>query len=68
MIVLKLKSDDSCNELLSKVRKMRMFAEDIEDCIEKSTEDTSYNESKRQSYDMDDSEPRMASRYYYPRR
>ena len=77
MMILRFKNEDSCNEILSKIRKMRVFAEDLEECIEKATEESSYDETRRQDYgnDYNDnydnnsvSRSGMTNRYYYPRR
>lgn len=73
MMILKFRNEDSCNELLSKIKKMRVFAEDLEECIERATEESSYNDSRRQNYDNNydnevESNSRMSNRYYYPRR
>ena len=73
MMILKFRSEDSCNELLSKIKKIRMCAEDLEECIERATEESSYSDSRRQIYDNNydtevESNSRMSNRYYYPRR
>ena len=73
MMILKFRSEDSCNELLSKIKKIRMCAEDLEECIERATEEPSYSDSRRQNYDNNydtevESNSRMSNRYYYPRR
>lgn len=73
MIILKLRNEDNCSELLSKIKKMRMFTEDLEECIERATEESSYSDSRRQNYDNNydtevESNSRMPNRYYYPRR
>lgn len=72
-MILKFRNEDSCNELLSKIKKMRVFAEDLEECIERATEESSYNDSRRQNYDNNydnevESNSRMSNRYYYLRR
>lgn len=73
MMILKFRNEDSCNELLSKIKKMRLFAEDLEECIERATEESSYSDSRRQNYDNNydtevENNSRMSNRYYYPRR
>lgn len=73
MMILKFRSEDSCNELLSKIKKIRMCAEDLEECIERATEESSYSDNRRQNYDNNydtevESNSRMSNRYYYPRR
>ena len=73
MMILKFRSEDSCNELLSKIKKIRMCAEDLEECIERATEESAYSDSRRQNYDNNydtevESNSRMSNRYYYPRR
>lgn len=73
MMILKFKNEDSCNELLSKIKKMRVFAEDLEECVERATEESSYSDNRRQNYtsnydDELESNSRISSRYYYPRR
>lgn len=62
MVILKFRSSDEHEELLAKVKKMKKFAQDIEDCLEEAFDDEA--EYRGGYYRQDEEEPRgMQSRY-----
>lgn len=68
MVVLKFKSNEEHGDLLKKVKKMKKFTEELEDCLEEAMEygemDFRGGSSYRHDYD-DEEEPRMEGRYGY---
>lgn len=70
MMILKYRNNESYNELLSKLKKIRRFSEELEDFLCNAEEESSYGETQRTSYrdDYDNNESRSMGRYYYQRR
>ena len=68
MMIVKFRSSSEHKDLLKKVKKMKEFTEDLEECLEEAYEDDGY-EFRGGSYrkEMEDEEP-MNSRYGYRRR
>ena len=66
-MVIKFRSSDDHKDLLHKVKKMKEFTEELEDCLEDAMEDDfDYRGgSYRKEYDEDDM--RMEGRYGYRR-
>ena len=62
MVILRLRSKEEHKDLLKKVKKMKEYAEMIEDCLEDSVDD---EEDYR--YRDDDEENYRGSRYSYRR-
>ena len=54
MIVLRFRSKDDHEELLMKVKRMKKFTQDIEDCLEEAIDDAEYRRSYRKDDDDDD--------------
>jgi hypothetical protein len=71
MMVIKFRSSEEHEDLLKKVKKMKKFTEDLEDCLEEAMEDDfEYRGgSYRKEYDEDDMKhyERMNGRYGYRR-
>lgn len=67
MVIFRFKSNEEHEELLRKVRKMKKFAAEIEDCLEEHMEgdETNYRYDGRR-YEDDDYDMR-GSRYDYRR-
>lgn len=67
MMVIKFRSSEEHEDLLKKVKKMKKFTEDLEECLEEAMEDDfEYRGgSYRKEYDEDDR--RMEGRYGYRR-
>ena len=62
MVILKFRSSDEHEELLMKVKKMKKFTQDLEDCLEEAFDDEV--EYRGGYYRHDEEEPRrMESRY-----
>lgn len=65
MVILRFRNSDEHEDLLKKVKKMKKFATEIEDCLYEHMED---DYSYRESYDdEEDSMKRMDGRYAYAR-
>lgn len=59
MVVVKFRSNSDHEDLLKKVKKMKKFTEDIEECLEEAMEDEDYGfrggyGNYRKDYDEDD--------------
>ena len=71
MMVIRFRNSDDHKDLLKKVKKMREFTEEIEDCLEDAMDDDfEYRGgSYRRDYDEDDMRryERMNGRYGYRR-
>jgi hypothetical protein len=71
MMVIKFRSSDDHKDLLHKVKKMKEFTEELEDCLEDAMEDDfDYRGgSYRKEYDEDDMRhyEKMNGRYGYRR-
>lgn len=72
MIVVRFKNSSDHEHLLKKVRKMKEFTEELEECLEEAMEDADYEYrggSYRRDYDEDDMRhyEKMNSRYGYRR-
>lgn len=67
MMILRFKSSEDHEGLLKKVKKMKKFAEELEDCLEEVMEEgeADYRGGRYREYDYDDEE--MKGRYGYRR-
>ena len=68
MMVLRFKSEEDHEELLKKVKKMRKFTEELEDCLEEMIEsgEAEFRGGRYREHDYDD-ETRHEGRYGYHR-
>lgn len=63
MMILRFRSKDDHEELLMKVKKMKKFTQELEECLEEAMEDdVEYRGSYRKKYDDEDWR-RSESRY-----
>lgn len=69
MMILRFKSEEDHEELLKKVKKMRKFTEELEDCLEDMIdhEEVDYRGGRYREHDYDDTEMRREGRYNYRR-
>lgn len=66
MVIIRFRSSEDHEDLLKKVKKMKKFTQELEDCLEEATEDESfyrgsYRKDEDGDYEMKD------SRYGYRR-
>lgn len=69
MRIIKFRNSEEHEDLLKKVKRMKKFTEELEDCLEEAMEDDGYNYrggSYRKDYDEDEMEMR-GGRYSYRR-
>ena len=70
MIMVKFRSEEDHKDLLKKVKKMKEYAEMLEDCLEEAMEDDDYSYRGGSSYrrEMDEEDMHMrGGRYSYRR-
>ena len=65
MVIVRFRNKEEHKDLIKKVKKMKEYAEMIEDCITESTEDE--DEDYRYNYDDEYEESRRGGRYNYRR-
>lgn len=71
MMIVRFRDTEDHEELLKKVKKMKRFAEEIEDCLTEATEEPEYRTLYHKDYDEDDDRyesKRGRYGYNYPRR
>jgi hypothetical protein len=69
MIVVRFKSNEDHYDLIKKVKKMKKFTEELEECLEDAMENDDYDfrgSSYRHEYEEEE-EPKMEGRYGYRR-
>ena len=69
MMIVKFRSSEEHSDLLKKVKKMKKFTEELEDCLEEAMESGEMEfrgSSYRHEYD-DEEDPKMEGRYGYRR-
>jgi len=59
MVVIRFRDDSEHEELLKKVKKMKKFTEELQDCLEEAMEDDGYDYDFRGSYRKDPEEGNM---------
>ena len=69
MMVIKFRSESDHKDLLHKVKKMKEFTEDLEECLEDAMYDDEpeYRGSRMYRREYDDDDMRMEGRYGYRR-
>ena len=65
MVIVRFRNKEEHKDLIKKVKKMKEYAEMIEDCITESTEDE--DEDYRYNYDDEYEDSRRGGRYNYRR-
>ena len=65
MVIVRFRNKEEHKDLIKKVKKMKEYAEMIEDCITEFTEDE--DEDYRYNYDDEYEESRRGGRYNYRR-
>ena len=75
MMIIKFRSNEEHEEAMKKVKRIKQFAEELEDCLSQVMEDTDYrtyyhkDRDKDRLYDDDYMyDERRRGRYDYPRR
>ena len=75
MMIVKFRSDAEHEETMNKVKKIKQFADELEDCLSQAMEDTDYrtyyhrDKDRERAYDDDYMyDERRRGRYDYPRR
>lgn len=75
MMIVKFRSDAEHEETMNKVKKIKQFADELEDCLSQAMEDTDYrtyyhrDKDRERTYDDDYMyDERRRGRYDYPRR
>lgn len=75
MMIVKFRSDEEHEEAIKKVKRIKQFAEELEDCLSQAMEDadyrTYYHRDKDRDRIYDDDymyDERRRGRYDYPRR
>lgn len=71
MMIVRFRNSEDHEEMLKKVKKMKKFTEELEDCLEEAIEDTEYRSpSYHRDYDEDEERYEKRGRYGYnfPRR
>lgn len=71
MMIVKFRNSEEHDGILKKIRKMKKFAEELEDCLEEAMEEPEYKTSYRKDYDEEDERyegRRGRYGYYYPHR
>lgn len=69
MIVLKFRNNAEHEDILKKVKRMKKFTEELEDCLEEASKEEDDYSFRGGSYrrDYDDEDMRMEGRYGYRR-
>lgn len=75
MMIVKFRSNEEHEEAMKKVKKIKQFADELEDCLSQAMEDTDYrtyyhrDKDRDRIYDDDYMyDERRRGRYDYPRR
>lgn len=75
MMIVKFRSNEEHEETMKKVKKIKQFADELEDCLSQAMEDTDYrtyyhrDKDRDRIYDDDYMyDERRRGRYDYPRR
>lgn len=75
MMIIKFRSNEEHEEVMKKVKRIKQFAEELEDCLSQAMEDTDYrtyyhrDKDRDRIYDDDYMyDERRRGRYDYPRR
>lgn len=75
MMIIKFRSNEEHEEAMKKVKRIKQFAEELEDCLSQAMEDTDYrtyyhrDKDRDRIYDDDYMyDERRRGRYDYPRR
>ena len=75
MMIVKFRSNEEHEEAIKKVKKIKQFADELEDCLSQAMEDTDYrtyyhrDKDRDRIYDDDYMyDERRRGRYDYPRR
>lgn len=75
MMIVKFRSNEEHEETMNKVKKIKQFADELEDCLSQAMEDTEYRTSYHRDRDRDRIydddymyDERRRGRYDYPRR
>ena len=75
MMIVKFRSNEEHEEVMNKVKKIKQFADELEDCLSQAMEDTDYrtyyhrDKDRDRIYDDDYMyDERRRGRYDYPRR
>lgn len=63
MMIIRFRNDEDHSDMLKKVKKMKKFAEELEDCLEEAYDEPEYRASYRREYDEDE----YRGRYGYKR-
>lgn len=69
MMVIKFKSNEDHYDLIKKVKKMKKFTEELEECLEDAMEsdDLDFRGGSSYRHEYDEEEPKMEGRYGYRR-
>ena len=67
MIMVRFRSNEEHKDLLKKVKKMKQFTEELEDCLEEAMEDEDYGfrGNYRKEYDEEEGMHTRGGRYGY---
>lgn len=70
MMIVRFKSSEEHEDILKKIKKMKKFTEELEDCLEEAIEEPEYRTAYHKDRDYDEEEDRYErrGRYSYPRR
>lgn len=66
MMIVRFRSKSEHEDILKKIKKMKKFTEDLEECLEESIDNEEYD-SRRHNEDYDDDEIEYRGRYGYRR-
>lgn len=67
MVVVRFRNSSEHRDLLKKIKKMREFTEDIEECLENAMEDEVEYRNYRKDWEEDEEESSHGGRYAYSR-
>lgn len=67
MVVVRFRNSSEHRDLLKKIKKMREFTEDIEECLENAMEDEMEYRNYRKDWEEDEEESSHGGRYAYSR-
>jgi hypothetical protein len=75
MMIVKFRSNEEHEEAMNKIKKIKQFADELEDCLSQAMEDADYrtyyhrDKDRERTYDDDYMyDERRRGRYDYPRR
>lgn len=66
MMILRFRNNEDHDDMLRKVKRMKKFAEEVEECLENAVDESEYKTYYHKKYDEDDDMYR--GRYGYNRR